>query len=299
MNNMITQKMLAELVDDVALPFEKKILQDERVASFLPDEKTRAVHNLGIVKLCIAVTAKGKIVAADMLKKGSEAHSGLEFDKEILREYLSLFFKLHTLWIKKHFPDMLNEYERNLQYYEEVFMKAYKPYLNSEKDEFFDFDSEDVDEMIENMHYSDDNKTDAKTFMKEEVFDSDMIADVKDAIEEIVLIDTKIADDLFIKNSLEILVLFIRVFDFSYEFKDIAYALNEMSQKLKTINIFMLEDEQKELYKNLVESVLFDLKKWANEVLFEQSAVDIHYLDASLLANIAQIDIMISYSKKD
>jgi len=62
MNNMITQKMLAELVDDVALPFEKKILQDERVASFLPDEKTRAVHNLGIVKLCIAVTAKGKTI---------------------------------------------------------------------------------------------------------------------------------------------------------------------------------------------------------------------------------------------
>jgi len=43
----------------------------------------------------------------------------------------------------------------------------------------------------------------------------------------------------------------------------------------------------------LFDSIVDDLSKFVKEVLVDQSALDIHYLDASLFANISQIDMML------
>ena len=51
------------------------------------------------------------------------------------------------------------------------------------------------------------------------------------------------------------------------------------------------------MYRMLVGTIMDDLRKWVDEVVKKQEAQDIHYLDASLLANISQIEIMINGTK--
>ena len=55
-----------------------------------------------------------------------------------------------------------------------------------------------------------------------------------------------------------------------------------------------LNEENKVLIYALLEQLVLDLRSWVNNLFVEQTAVDIHYLDAALLASIAQIEMMLN-----
>jgi len=57
-------------------------------------------------------------------------------------------------------------------------------------------------------------------------------------------------------------------------------------------------EEKLKILKSLLDSVIEDLENWKREVLDGERAIDIHYLDASLLANVSQIEIMLSNMKR-
>ena len=166
-------------------------------------------------------------------------------------------------------------------------------------DEFFDFDSEDVDEEIDKMHFEEQEKISACEFMQEDSFDPDHIAEIADTIkifqEQSSQFD-QVNDD-YMEKFQTVATRFGTIFSISYEFRNIGYALNSLYIKLSEYDITLLQKEQKELLKLLLDSIIADLDKFYLEVLVEQTAVDIHYLDASLLANIAQIEIILDQIK--
>jgi len=162
-----------------------------------------------------------------------------------------------------------------------------------EESNFFEFDSEDVESTIEQMHLLDHEKVSAKEIMQSGVIDSYMIEDLKDALNdfETVRYVESLNDDYLIalKNVLE---QFISIFNINNEFKDIAFSLEKL--KVQILDRLEIEKIDKNLFKLLFDSVIEDLEKFSNEVLEEQTAIDIHYLDASLFSNISQIEMMIN-----
>ena len=292
MNIKISKETLMDLVNSVAFPIDVLILNDERVSHFLEDKEKRSKHSISIAKLAIAVVTQEASVAIQLLKNAAKAHNELSFDKEILREYLNLFFMLLFKWIKQHYPQALKEYEERLEYFEKIFMDAYEPFLELEDDEgFFDFDSEDVDNVVNEMHYSDEKKITAEEFMQEDTVDTDMMHDIEDYLEEY---DDLIGiNDEFSKDDLAVaqrcIDAFVNIFNLSYEFKNIAYSLESLNLFLD--NFDTSNKEKMNMLKIFLDTIMDDLKKFKKEVLEDATANDIHYLDASLLANIAQIEI--------
>ena len=163
-------------------------------------------------------------------------------------------------------------------------------------DDFFDFDDTDErDENIDGMHYSDEDKIDAKTFMENEGFDDDLIQDLELNLEEL-----RKNIGFFIYLSQEYLEYYkmtlkglINVFEFSYEFKDLAISFRSLYQFIENLDIDNLDKEKSEFLKNMLDLIYEDVRKWFDEVILNQTAQDIHYLDASLLANVEQIKLML------
>jgi succinate dehydrogenase flavin-adding protein (antitoxin of CptAB toxin-antitoxin module) len=135
--------------------------------------------------------------------------------------------------------------------------------------------------------------------MDEGIFDIDLIHDIRDLNNDLIHYNTTQASftQEYIEAITKIFESYAKVFDLSYEFRDLAYAIRVLNSKLIELKIDDIDDNQVSMYKMFLDTVGEDLVKWANEILFEQSAKDIHYLDASLLANIAQIDLMMNISE--
>ena len=163
-------------------------------------------------------------------------------------------------------------------------------------DEFFDFDdSDERDKNIDNMHYSEGDKVDAKTFMENEGLDEDLIYDLELNLEEL-----RKNTGFYMYVSQEYLEYYkvtlkgmINIFEFSYEFKNLATSFRSLYQFLENLDIDNLDKEKSEFLKNMLDLIYEDIRKWFEEVILNQTAQDIHYLDASLLANVGQIKIMI------
>jgi DNA-binding response OmpR family regulator len=71
----------------------------------------------------------------------------------------------------------------------------------------------------------------------------------------------------------------------SGEFDKIAYAMFEISDILKK-HIYEFDEE---FFIDFIYSVLEDMNKWVDNIFISQSAIDIHYLDDSLLSSISQL----------
>ena len=168
------------------------------------------------------------------------------------------------------------------------------------EDEFLDFSEENVDDKMDNMHYADEEKISAKEFLTESTIEDHIIADLEEISEifDAVSIRKEMVDEEYLEHFESSLSTYIHIFNITYEFKDIAYALGLLREFLK-FDIGTKREEELKILKSLLDSVIEDLKNWKREVLDEERAIDIHYLDASLLANVSQIEIMLSNSLQD
>ncbi len=92
---------------------------------------------------------------------------------------------------------------------------------------------------------------------------------------------TKHAADQFLNGYIKMLNIF-------YEFKELASALALLNEKLSTFDI----EQDSSMLVVLFESIVNDLTEWKQSVFIEQSAEDIHYMDQSFYANIAQIEVL-------
>ena len=107
-------------------------------------------------------------------------------------------------------------------------------------DEFFDFESEDVESAIEQMHLAEHEKITAKEFMSRGLVDSDTVHDVEDILEKF-KDATDHLDDLseeYLESFKDVIGSFITILNISYEFKDIAYGLEKLyTQTLKRVDL--------------------------------------------------------------
>ena len=212
-----------------------------------------------------------------------------KLDKEAVSKF-DEFNKKYLEWLKKYYPKFVDRY-----HLVEDFQKENSELENNEEDDFFDFESEEIDESINHMHYNDDEKMSAVEFMQEYGIDDDVILDMQTYLKEydnMILFHFDL-DEEYLDKVLEILQKFIYLLEVSVEFKDLAEGLIKLEELLSQVDLDNLSDDYKKLLKAMIEAVFNDIEKWVDEVIINQTAQDIHYLDASLLANITQIEMIL------
>jgi len=290
MAERITKKVLYSLVNEVVLPFEKYILNDEVFGKYMQDEIKRANHNIAISKLSIMLL-NDLISAKELFVKGSKAHKELQITTQEMRKYLSIFFKLHNQWSQKYLkPDEFHE--ELMGRFSEMFAKTYE---HECEDDFLMFDSEEIDEVIETMHYKDEKKISALEYAShEEILDDDLssIIELKEEFEHILNMYEQLNSQYLEVLTKELSTLANIMFA-TLEFRDVGYGLNNFIVELKNLDIDSFDDTTKELAYALLSQMNEDIQKWIGSVFIIQDAVDIHYVDASFLANISQFSIML------
>ena len=260
----LTKERIEDLIENVVFPLTKGRRGEEKL-------------NLELSKLAIIFLLTSKKDIAFFLSKIDKSILQNRKNSSLLKEFISL----HSKWLEER----CNKNE-DIEFF----------------DDFFEIESEEVDENINSMHYSDERKLSAKEFMEEGIIDDEFISEIMETISYLDELLYQFEDIEIDENFIEKLVSldsFIKIFEFSVEFRDIGYALENLKQKLVLLDINSLNKTQKEILKNFIITIIEDLKKWVDEVIINQTAQDIHYLDASLLANIAQLDIMLDSFKNE
>lgn len=293
---MMNKAFLAKLMDDVVFPFHNYLDRLDVTKRYLDSDEKRFKHQFDTAILAVALIRDPQF-AKETLQKASVAHNSLDISYKEMRGALNVLFSLLLHFLIEN--GKYKEFEKEYDNYEEFFMQIYASKRVQddveEEDDFFDFDSEFIDEEIDNMHFEDKEKISAQEFMQEESIENDSIADIADILEEFYNMSSDL-DSItaqYIAEFTKIVSKFELVFSSSYEFRNIAYALNTLYSELTAFDFEPLTVDQKELFKLLLDSIIDDIAKFHAEVLVEQTALDIHYLDASLLANIAQIEMML------
>lgn len=168
-------------------------------------------------------------------------------------------------------------------------------------DNFLVFDNNERDDKIHRMHYKDEDKISALAFIEEHYIDnetrSDLVMYAKELEEE-----SAVYSDLsyeYLDATSKLIHVFANALELSGEFRDIAYALRGLCQTLnELVKMQHIPEKSSRIIKTIVDSIIDDLTNWTREVLIDLTAVDVHYVDASLLANIAQLSLTVKNMSK-
>ena len=142
------------------------------------------------------------------------------------------------------------------------------------------------------MHYEDNQKISAVVFMQNYKIDNDILQELED--------DTKdIKDILFSEYSLSqetldtvavILQKYVTILYETIEFEDLAFSLENLIKLFANIKVDELDEMKKERLMLYIQGLVDDLNNWKNHIFINMDTPDIHYLDASFLENIIEIE---------
>jgi CheY-like chemotaxis protein len=181
------------------------------------------------------------------------------------------------------------------------------------EDDFLDFDDfDDFDDELDTNDstistqkemMNDFNKShkqlSAKEFLKDYPDLEYIIEDLEDVesdIEE--YLDVLYEGNLNIKitSIIATLTQYSRFLNGFTEFQEPSIALVLLTRILEDTNFELIEDNNNHLISEYIKSILTDLIQWKNHVFVEQDAVDVFYINASLLNSCIQLETILKQS---
>ncbi len=289
----ISSKKLEALIDDVVLPFEKFIIEDSRLAEYLADPEVAKVHNLAVSKLTIYIYSDIKRAYA-YIQEGAKAHKEKHIPLANLKEFYSLYFLLCKEWNQKHF-EAENRFGTNLETIEQFVYESFAQ-NNEAKDDFYLYDSEALTHDLAKMHYKDEAKISAVDFCAEGTIDELDIQDILECCSELYegVQDYNIEHNQdYFSNINEKISSYANIMEKNLEFRDLGFSLSKLSQLLDEHIATLAEHVNKKKILVILRAITEDLISWTDAVLKEKTAIDIHYLDASLLSSIIQFEMIL------
>jgi len=290
----ISIKKLEALVDQVVLPFEQLIIEDTRLARYLSDPDVAKVHNLAVAKLTIYIYADIKR-AYKYVQEGAKGHKLKEIPLENLKEFYSLYFVLCREWNQKYF-ETEDRFGKNLEVIEQFVYDSFAK-ENESKEEFFIYGSPTISQDIVKMHYKDDVKINAVNFCAEGSIDELDIQDILESCDELaeVVQDYNIEyNEAYFLGVKERLDSYATILEKNTEFRDLGYSLAKLSLSLEEHLDSLPNHTNKKKILVILNAIVEDLIGWTDAILKEKTAIDIHYLDASLFSSIIQFGMMLS-----
>ncbi|MGE4294379.1 MAG: protoglobin domain-containing protein [Campylobacterales bacterium] len=79
----------------------------------------------------------------------------------------------------------------------------------------------------------------------------------------------------------------------TYEFRDLGYALEALAVILKSAPVDSIPADRQRKLRVFLDAIVKDLEQWRMEIFVRKSALDIHYLDASLFSSCAQLETLL------
>ena len=282
----LNKELLKDLTNDVIYPIEKLVAIELRQRNFEEQDAIKFLKKIGFFK--IPLIYFGLDVDIEKLKQELG-----EIDSEYARELIDNLCDNLDDFLQKRELGEVDAYEKFCEHF------SYLKNTQDESDDFFDDDdeffdfSDEQDNELDQMHYEESEKISASEYMQSADIDPDLIRDIKYLLEQYE--ELKFRYDTFCDEAkMEVAEIFMRfntIFEFNRDFKDIAVSIGHLIFVLKTLKIENLDNSQKDMLGLFFDSIMDDLAKWYQEVIVEQSANDIHYLDASLLSSIVQIQL--------
>jgi len=278
---MLKKECINKVIQNIVIPFTNSIKIDNSQIEVLTGK-------IAIELLVDLVKARENI------QKFIDLLENLNFDEDEIKQFLDIYFEYFSQWVKDCFGKD-KYFEGVIQRFENLFMNY------TQNDEFLIFEDEGVDERINDMHYQDHEKITAKTYLSYgEISDDDIetLYELKENFELLINQYMELNQD-FLENFIKILATIENILFLSIEFKDMRFGLENFVNILNKLQIDKLNDNQKELAYELLSQMNMDIQKWIYSVFITQEAVDIHYFDASFLANIAQFEMMFNSKESE
>ena len=299
----MNKEMLSSILQEIIFPFYTKLQSDSRVSSYIPDDETlyRLKHKQTMLSYFFLTCPATDENFKERFVNAGKIHEKIHLAPELLDEYGTLMFALYEQWIKQHLAPSENEYSKwkeKLSMAKEYLLSEYSP-VNHKEEEFFTFDSEEVDAQIDQMHY--EEKINAVFYMSTQEIDTSEIDELCEICNDydVLLMQHETLDEVLLEQSNILFGEFARFFERSYEFKDIGYGIRELIVYLRDLDLAELDHMQREMLYLYISAIGKELNKWKDSVLIDQDAQDIHYLDASLLANITQLKLALENSNQE
>ena len=294
--NSFKKNELRDLVDGLVVPVKFKIFDNDEFDLLVISEKDFLLHNILIAKFALSLVKKADTEPVEVFEKILDIYYRYDISKPSIKKIFFYFFELFYLWVASFNEKAIETFDRDIKDFESLIERETGIDLEiTDEQGIFIFKSDVEDDKIDRNHFVSVKKVSAQEFMEDSFLDEDLIADMEESLRKL----NSIADfnqeitEEFIKSVVAILDEFIKVFSYGYEFGVLATSLTEFGQKLLSLDLDSLPTDQRILYKEFVLNIASDLQDWADNVIFKQDAVDIHYLDASINANVAQFDVLL------
>jgi len=294
----ITKKQLACLIDNVILKF-----QDKYLTKYIktPEEKYR--HDVLLTNFLVMFFDK------DEQRLHKNFLDLLDFYDEIgvthrdTKYALACLFKKYKKWVDSCFVTKKGYFKKVTVIYKNIFnnysfQNSVEDKSDNDGDDFLFLEDMGVDSVIDDMHYEDEEKIAAEKFFETNPLDPSDLEDimlVKEALLD--LLDEHLEfSDVFLEELVSTLQKLETSLQFTFstkDFKDMGVGVEKLVFLLQNLDEANIE-ENKEILYNILVTIVEDLIKWLDTIFIVQSAVDIHYLDASFLANVEQLQIVLN-----
>jgi len=157
----------------------------------------------------------------------------------------------------------------------------------------FDLDSADIQKDMMDRFNQSHKKIPAKEFLAEYPNLEYILADLSDLDESINdILDYLESDTL--QNNIAIIVELLKQYSIFLnnfvDFYELSTSLNLLSELLENSNFDLLQQEHKEFISLFIKAILQDLLDWKEHVFIVQDAVDVFYINASILNSCIQLE---------
>jgi len=294
----ITKKQLTSLIDDVILKFQDKYLINYIKTS---DEKYR--HDVLLTTFLVMFFDKNEERLQRNFLDLLEYYDELGIAYKDVKYALAHLFIEYKKWINSYGVVKENYYEKIANIYQDIFNNYFFTHTTNNKDEndsddFFFLEDTGVDDSIDDMHYEDAQKVSAEKYFEIYPLDNSDLEDIainKDVLVEILDDYLEYSEEFLQKiiSTLQKLNTSLQLTFANKDFRDMGMGIENLINLLENLDKTTLEDKEEILY-NILVTFMEDLVKWLDSIFILQDAVDIHYLDASLLANVEQLQITLN-----
>ncbi len=159
--------------------------------------------------------------------------------------------------------------------------------------EDFEESSETEKQNMEFLNKTTTEKVSALSWIDEYKIEQEDMDNINDILNDFYNLQDarKELDDYYLEASLQVFDAFAKLFNQTIEFMDMSFVIIKLMESVSEI-YKKINEEQKTTLKTFIDNVVDDLNKWTKEVLNEKTALNIHYLDASIYSSVAQLELV-------
>lgn len=290
---------LESIIDNIVTPFYDKISSDNSVRGFVNE---RMLHGLK-VKQCLFVSLFLTQEIQSLQKYmnlANMAHHKINIDVNLILPYYFIWCDLIEKWLKdtKRLDQTALNNWRNKQYaFIGNMFKLNEDMMRSVQARDVD-NKENRSKDIDTILSQSKNKRVISAVEFFQTYQTNL-----SHIRELAHLESEVDDILFEHDAVNTSILhevakvflaYAHVLEDTLEFLDLSYALHTLHQILTHEELnFSDERRNKQLY-TLIEAMILDLRTWRKTIFEDQRASDIHYLDASILSGVTQLEVLLT-----